>query len=119
GFGAPVLSGAPVATVRGAPPAASVFTGGRADVDKLRQLPDLPGSRAELAALAAQFPGGVVRVGEAATETAVRRADRDLLARARYVVFSTHGLLADAEGVTTLAEPGLVLTPPESPDEAD
>lgn len=119
GFGAPVLDGAPVATVRGAPPAASVFTGARADVDKLRRLPDLPGSRAELAALAAQFPGGVVRVGEAATETAVRGADRDLLARARYVVFSTHGLLADAEGVTTLAEPGLVLTPPAAPDEAD
>lgn len=119
GFGAPVLAGPPVAAVRGAPSAAEVFSSARADVDKLRQLPDLPGSRAELAALQALFPDGVVRMGEAATEAAVRARDRGLLARARYVVFSTHGLLADAEGVSTVAEPGLVLTPPETPDALD
>ena len=109
-FGAPILSGAVEAASRGAPPAGEIIgAGGRlADVEKLRALPYLPGSLAELTALKSRYPRSVVRVGEAATETAVREADAAALAQARYVVFSTHGLLAG----TDHAEPGLVLTPP-------
>nr|WP_262423227.1 CHAT domain-containing protein [Brevundimonas denitrificans] len=68
----------------------------------------MPGSRAELEALQSRYPRSLVRMGEAATETAVRQTDREALSRARFVVFSTHGLLAGSDQ----AEPGLVLTPP-------
>ena len=109
-FGAPVLTGTPMPAARGAPDADGILGEGQlADVEKLRALPDLPGARAELTALGQIYPKGVVRIGAAATETAVRKTDTDLLAEARFVVFSTHGLMAG----TSFAEPGLVLTPPE------
>lgn len=108
-FGAPVLTGSPVPAARGAPDADGILGPGKlADVEKLRALPDLPGARAELTALGQIYPMGVVRIGAAATETAVRQTDTDLLAEARFVVFSTHGLMGGA----SFAEPGLVLTPP-------
>lgn len=109
-FGAPVLTGTPMPAARGAPDADGILGEGQlADVEKLRALPDLPGARAELTTLGQIYPKGVVRIGAAATETAVRKTDTDLLAEARFVVFSTHGLMAGA----SFAEPGLVLTPPE------
>lgn len=109
-FGAPVLTGTPIHAARGAPDADGILGEGQlADVEKLRALPDLPGARAELTTLGQIYPKGVVRIGAAATETAVRQSDTDLLAEARFVVFSTHGLMAGA----SFAEPGLVLTPPE------
>lgn len=110
-FGAPSLSGAAEEGPRGAPADADAVRGegALADPDKLRGLPALPGSRAELEALAALHPGSLIRMGEAATEAAVRDADAGALARARFVVFSTHGLMAGS----AFAEPGLVLTPPE------
>lgn len=116
-FGAPILSGAVEAASRGAPPAGEIIgEGGRlADVEKLRALPYLPGSLAELKALETRYPKSLVRVGEAATETAVRKTDSAALAQARYVVFSTHGLLAGVDQ----AEPGLVLTPPLSASAED
>ncbi len=108
-FGAPVLTGTPEPAARGAPDADGILGEGQlADVEKLRALPDLPGARAELMALGRIYPKGVVRIGAAATETAVRKTDTDLLSEARFVVFSTHGLMAGA----SFAEPGLVLTPP-------
>ena len=108
-FGAPVLSGAAVGAARGAPPAGELMGDGvLADVERLRALPALPGSLAELQTLQARFPRSLVRTGAAATETAVRRTDAEALSRARFVVFSTHGLLAGSDQ----AEPGLVLTPP-------
>ena len=108
-FGAPVLAGHAVGAARGAPPAGELMGDGPlADVERLRALPALPGSRAELEALQSRYPRSLVRMGEAATETAVRQTDREALSRARFVVFSTHGLLAGSDQ----AEPGLVLTPP-------
>lgn len=108
-FGAPVLAGHAVGAARGAPPAGDLMGDGPlADVERLRALPALPGSRAELEALQSRYPRSLVRMGEAATETAVRQTDREALSRARFVVFSTHGLLAGSDQ----AEPGLVLTPP-------
>lgn len=108
-FGAPALEGAPGQGGRGAATTDSVLGEGRlADVAALRALPALPGSRAELEALNGLYPGALVRMGAEATETAVRRTDAEALSRARFVVFSTHGLLAGSSA----GEPGLVLTPP-------
>lgn len=111
-FGAPALTGGAEPATRAPPRADEIFSqaSSLADVERLRRLPALPGSRDELQALAQRYPGAVVRMGEAATEAAVRVADREALSRARYVVFSTHGLLASESGA--LGEPGLVLTPP-------
>jgi len=115
-FGAPLLNGLPENASRGAPVADAVFGNGRlADVGKLRALPYLPGSRSELERLKTRYPGALVRIGAEATESAVRQGDSAALAQARFVVFSTHGLMAGA----TAAEPGLVLTPPETATEAD
>ena len=120
GFGAPAgLGPADVDPVqpRGLPTARQMFRGGLADGTKLRELASLPGSEAELAALKAQFPAGVVVMGAAATERAVKVTYREDLARSRYVVFSTHGLMAGQ--LTGAAEPGLVLTPPAQASEED
>ncbi|NBW12501.1 MAG: CHAT domain-containing protein [Caulobacteraceae bacterium] len=115
-FGAPILQGAPQDGSRGAPPADGILGEGRlADVAKLRALPYLPGSKAELDALKSRYPRALVRTGVAATETAVRQGDAAPLSQARFVVFSTHGLMAGS----TAGEPGLVLTPPAEATEAD
>ncbi len=115
-FGAPVLTGPEESGSRGAPGADSILGEGRlADVTKLKALPSLPGSRAELQALKTRYPDALVRIGAEATETAVRGADSVTLSEARFVVFSTHGLMAGS----TAAEPGLVLTPPDQATEAD
>ena len=115
-FGAPILAGAPDYASRGAPAADSILGEGRlADVSRLKALPYLPGSKTELEALKTRYPRALVRIGAAATETAVRRGDAAALSDARFVVFSTHGLMAGS----TAAEPGLVLTPPDQATEAD
>ncbi|WP_420478423.1 CHAT domain-containing protein [Brevundimonas sp. FT23028] len=114
-FGAPLLAGAPGDPTRGAATAESVMAGQLADVRKLKALPYLRGSRLELETLKARYPDAVVRIGAEATERAVRTADADALSRARFVVFSTHGLTAGSAA----AEPGLVMTPPEEATEAD
>lgn len=115
-FGAPLLTGAPDAAARGAPSADSVMGTGRlADVAKLKALPYLRGSRVELEALKDRYPGALVRMGGDATERSVRTLDAAALSRARFVVFSTHGLMAGSAA----AEPGLVLTPPDEATEAD
>jgi len=115
-FGAPILSGAPQDGSRSAPDASGLFPAGRlADVERLRALPSLPGSLAELESLQARYPTALVRVGAAATERAVRQEDAEALSRARFIVFSTHGLMAGP----TVPEPGLVMTPPDQATEAD
>ncbi len=115
-FGAPLLTGEPVNATRGSPAADDVMGEGRlADVGKLRALPALPGSKLELETLRTRYPGAVVRIGPEATEHAVRTVDADALSRARFVVFSTHGLMAGSAA----AEPGLVMTPPDQATEAD
>ncbi|HEY0925270.1 CHAT domain-containing protein, partial [Brevundimonas sp.] len=99
----------------GAPAADTVMDGRLADVGRLKALPYLRGSRLELETLKARYPDSVVRIGSEATEQAVRTADAEALSRARFVVFSTHGLMAGSAA----AEPGLVMTPPDEATEAD
>lgn len=89
----------------------------RARPDALRRMDPLPGTEAELKAVAALFPPGSaeVRLQDAATETAIKRDAA--LAKARIVIFSTHGLLP-GEAVDDV-EPGLVLTPPQVASDTD
>ncbi|HYF23596.1 MAG TPA: CHAT domain-containing protein, partial [Caulobacteraceae bacterium] len=122
GFGAPTIGSA--ASAGGTERSAGDMTvRGLADPEALRKLSYLPGSLAELEALKARSPKSLIKVGDAATETAVRATYRDQLARADNVIFSTHGLVAGtaftADGNGAVAEPGLVLTPPKSASAAD
>lgn len=106
GFGDPVLGGA--GESRGA---ALLSRGAVADVAEVRKLARLPESADELRTIAAALkaPAQALRLGPAATERAVKEAD---LARYRNLAFATHGLMAgEFQG---LAEPALVLTPPEA-----
>ncbi len=114
GFGAPTLLG-PGAEAAAA--ASEVTVEGLADPEQLRRLNYLDGSLVELETLSARISGAKVFTGADATETAVRVTYRSDLARARNIVFSTHGLVAGAAysaggGAKGLAEPGLVFTPP-------
>jgi CHAT domain-containing protein/tetratricopeptide (TPR) repeat protein len=90
--------------------------GGRADLEKVKSMPRLPGTAVELENLrrALDAPATALYLRERATETAVRSAD---LARHRVVAFATHGLLAGE--VNGVAEPALVLTPPATATEQD
>ncbi len=110
GIGAPVLGGRPVRSVADAAPDGSFFRGALADVTAVRNLPPLPQTGPELRRLAEALSAGEddLLLGEAATETAVKTMD---LSRVGILAFATHGLLSgDLPG---LAEPALVLTPPE------
>lgn len=122
GFGAPRLEGAPESGgAKGGGDPAEVFSGRLADPAKLRSLAYLPGAERELAYLSSHVTGAVIRTGARATETAVRVDERERLAAARYVIFSTHGLLASSAALADegVGEPGLVLTPPAQATEAD
>lgn len=116
GFGAPALRGSADAENR-APTYAAAFNGSLADTAFLRKLPSLPGSLAELTAIAGQFPTGrtLVVTGGQATETRIKQSAE--LVEARYVIFSTHGLLSSESGLR--GEPGLVFTPPAEADKSD
>ena len=133
GVGNPVLGGVETLADRAPappPPVASAFTGRLANVDLLRSLSPLPGTGRELQAISRQFEsqgkGSVILTADEAREPRIleRVADSATglrtnpdLARARYVSFSTHGLLTGQGGEN--AEPGLVLTPPATATEAD
>ncbi len=109
-FGDPVLAGNRAAT-RGANLGALFSRGAVADTNEVRKLEPLPESAGELRAIAAALkaPASALRLGPAATERAVKEAD---LSRYRNLAFATHGLMAgEFKG---LAEPALVLTPPET-----
>lgn len=105
GFGDPVFAGA-----LASPGGGSFFRSGAVDLDSLRALAPLPGTRRELRQLATlmQAGPGDVFLGADATEPAVRAAP---LADAAVIAFATHGLLSGE--LRGLAEPALVLTPPE------
>ncbi len=103
------------------PAAASTFLrGGRVDLAELRRLEPLPETRDELCAVARSLGANNVDVllGDKATETNVRRLDGSGALQAfRIVHFATHGLVpGELEGV---AEPALVLTPPDKASEED
>jgi CHAT domain-containing protein/tetratricopeptide (TPR) repeat protein len=111
GIGDPLLSGGAGAT-RGVANIADLFKGGLADPDKLRQLPRLPETADEIKSVAAALgaPDSSLYLEARASEPLVRSAD---LAQFRVVEFATHGLMSG--DITGLAEPALVLTPPETP----
>lgn len=110
GFGAPTLTGNP-ATTENAGAAETAYDGQLADTEALRGLSKLPHAKLELESLGKTF-GGAAKIvtGDQATERAVKQSDA--IQQARFVVFSTHGLLATEVG--SVAEPGLVFTPPSA-----
>jgi CHAT domain-containing protein len=88
----------------------SFFRGSLADVEAVRDLPALPQTGPELRKLAAILgaPETDLYLGARANETVVKQAD---LSTTDVLAFATHGLLSgDLRG---LAEPALVLTPPQ------
>jgi CHAT domain-containing protein/tetratricopeptide (TPR) repeat protein len=114
GFGDPLLDGG--GAKRGAVITGLYSRGAVADTRDVRMLARLPETAKELRAIAASLkaPQDRVRLGTAATEQAVKQTD---LSRYRTLAFATHGLMAgDFKG---LAEPALVLTPPETGSELD
>jgi len=129
GFGDPVLLGGG-GTTRGTTRGANADAGPRifrgvdaqglalADPSTLRtQMAPLPGTRVELAAMAAAMhaPSDALHLGEAATEAAVKASKE--LPISRVVAFATHGLLP--REVRGLDEPGLVFTPPQNASPQD
>ena len=96
------------------------YRGGRVSLAVLSQLAQLPDTRDELLNVAQSLgvAAGDLRLGRAASETAVKAMDKSgELARHRIVYFATHGLVSgDIEG---LAEPALALSLPERATELD
>lgn len=122
GMGDPVLEGpGPADRQRGAKrrsasAPAGFYRNGLADTRAVRELTPLPDTADELRTIAKVLgaPPGDVNLREAASETKVKSAP---LSEYRIIQFATHGLVAgDLSG---LAEPALVLTPPELPTEAN
>ncbi len=105
-------------TARGVPQIQT--RGGLVDAGLLRKAPPLPETADELCAVAADLGAapGEVYLGARATEGQVKRLSQTgELAQYRIVHFATHGALAGQ--VRGTAEPGLLLTPPETPSEED
>ncbi len=114
GIGDPLLQGK-VASARGGK-SGSLFRGALADTAAVRSLPSLPETADELRAVAKAMGAGDddLYLAERATESLLREAGLD---RYRVVEFATHGLMSgDLKG---LAEPALVLTPPDQPTPDD
>jgi CHAT domain-containing protein/tetratricopeptide (TPR) repeat protein len=115
------ISEAPVASI---PPPRGVgeiqMIGGLADVSFLRKQAPLPETADELCAVARDVHAEPrdIYLGARAMEHVVKRlSDTGELAKYRIAHFATHCALAgDAAGK---AEPGLILTPPDTPSEAD
>ncbi len=85
-----------------------------ADVEAVRALPRLPDTRCEVEAVADALGAdeGSTYLDAEATERQVKAlSEQGLLADYRVLLFATHGLVAGEAGA---AEPGLVLTPPET-----
>jgi len=111
GFGAPVLGGQKAEAVVASAATGGFFRGRLADVEAVRDLAPLPQTGPELKKLAGVLQVGdeALYLGPRATETAVKSAD---LSAVDVLAFATHGLLSgELQG---LAEPALVLTPPET-----
>lgn len=98
----------------------SFFRGSRADVAEVRKLAPLPETAGELCAVAKSLKGSWddLFFGGDATETRLKAlSESGALGAARIVHFATHGLVAG--DLEFLAEPALVLTPPDAPTEED
>lgn len=88
---------------------------GIVNVDELKKLARLPGTATELEAMWEAFgkPKNSLFLNKAATESNIQKANLN----AEVISFATHGLLAGEIG--GLAEPGLVLTPPDQATDTD
>ena len=120
GFGNPVLIG-PDGTDRSVQYASrgagAYFKGKYADVEAVRSLSPLPKTETELLSLASAMrskPEQSLWLGDRATETNLKEAD---LSQKRVLAFATHGLMSG--GMSGLAEPALVLTPPNEATDVD
>lgn len=115
GFGDPILQGTP-GEARGVTAARLFARGAVADTRELQGMARLPESADELRAIAKTLKAENKNVvlADAATEQKVKQTN---LAPFRVLAFATHGLMAgEFKG---LAEPALVLTPPQNPGETD
>jgi CHAT domain-containing protein len=97
------------------------YSGTQIDIASLaKELTPLPDTRIEIQAIAKSLRADPkdLKLGPAATETAVKEAD---LAEYRVVYFATHGLVAgDLDRFAKAkAEPALVLTIPDKPTDLD
>lgn len=110
---------APRQVVRGAAGRA-LFRDGLADVAAVKQLCPLPDTAQELKCVARSLAAApaTVLLGEDMTETRLKQMPLD---RYRIIHFATHGLLAaQTEQISeVLAEPALVMTPPDKASAAD
>lgn len=94
----------------------TLYRNGLANVRAVRELVPLPETADELLEIARvlKAPRDAVNLREAATETKIKSSHLD---QYRVLHFATHGLIAgDLSG---LAEPALVLTPPDVPTDMD
>src|SRR5437868_5610048 len=106
GIGDPVLKGKSGRTTG---TLVSLFRGATVDVEKVRALPPLPETAAELHAIAKTLGASEadLLLGARASEPVLRQMSLD---RYRIIEFATHGLVSgELKGLT---EPALVLTPP-------
>ena len=105
GIGDPIFAGA-----INTPSDGQFFRSGQADLDSLRALAPLPATRREILTLARLLGAEEdhVFLGSNAREPQITQAPLD---RAKVIAFATHGLLSGE--LKGLAEPALVLTPPE------
>jgi CHAT domain-containing protein len=95
---------------------ARFYRNGLADVRAVRALTPLPETAEELNKIAATLGAGpgAINIRENATEAKVKAAALD---EYRVIQFATHGLIAG--DLSDLAEPALVLTPPDQPTETN
>ncbi|MDB2423460.1 CHAT domain-containing protein [Paracoccaceae bacterium] len=114
GFGDPVLNGE-AEELRGLN-LVDVYQGLKADLEKVRSLPELPETSDELKRIAEYLNATAesLFLRERATETFVKNTD---LKNSRVIAFATHGLIGGE--LTGLAEPALVMTPPLKGTEED
>lgn len=95
--------------------------GVRVEIDKIRKLNRLPGTRDELLAMARALgadPSKALYIGEKATKPVVFNLNNSgHLSRAQVISFATHGLIGGE--LKGLKEPALVLTPPDQPSDED
>ena len=97
-----------------------VTRGAAADIAFLRMQPPLPETAFELCSVAHDVgaPADDIYLGARATEREVKRLSASgELAKYHILHFATHGTLAGQ--MQGKSEPGLLLTPPESPSEED
>src|SRR5262249_40070129 len=99
---------------------AFMLRGGLADVAQIRATSPVPETADELCAVAAglRVPASDIYLGARATVAQVRSlSDAGELQKFHLVHFATHGALAGEVGGSS--EPGLIMTPPATPIEAD